>query len=83
MKFKEFYKLYTESLSDWSGDWVHYTNIPYLSFNPKASHSDPTGIYFFPKEFKPSSSYTSKKYKFSAKLKPDAKVLDFSKITRE
>lgn len=83
MKFKEFYKLYTESLSDWSGDWVHYTNIPYLSFNPKARHSDPTGIYFFPKEFKPISSYSSKKYKFSAKLKPDAKVLDFSKITRE
>ena len=83
MKFKEFYKLYTESLSDWSGEWVHYTNIPYLSFNPQARHSDPTGIYFFPKEFKPGSFYSSRKYKFSAKLKPDAKVLDFSKITRE
>lgn len=83
MNFKDFYKLYTESLSDWSGDWVHYTNIPYLSFNPKAFHSDPTGIYFFPKEFKPSSSWSSRKYKFSAKLKPDARVLDFSKITRE
>jgi len=83
MKFKDFYKLYTESLNDWPNEWVHYTNIPFLSFNPKASHSDPTGLYFFPKEFKPSSSYTSKKYKFSAKLKPDAKVLDFSKITRE
>jgi hypothetical protein len=83
MKFKDFYKLYTESLSDWSGEWVHYTNIPYLSFNPKAFHADPTGIYFFPKEFKPNSSYSSRKYKFSAKLKPDAKVLDFSKITRE
>jgi hypothetical protein len=83
MNFKQFYKLYLESLSDWSGEWVHYTNIPYLSFNPKAKHSDPTGIYFFPKEFNPPSSFSSKKYKFSAKLKPDAKVLDFSKITRE
>ena len=83
MRFKEYYNLYLESLSDWSGEWVHYTDVPYLSFNPKASHSDPTGIYFFPKEFNPVSSYSSKKYKFSAKLKPDAKVLDFSKITRE
>lgn len=83
MNFKQFYKLCTESLEDWSGEWVHYTNIPYLSFNPKAKHSDPTGIYFFPKEFNPVSSYSSKKYKFSAKLKPDARVLDFSKITRE
>jgi len=83
MKFKDFYKLYLESLSDWSGEWVHYTDIPYLSFRPNAFHSDPTGLYFFPKEFKPVSSYTSKKYKFFAKLKPDAKVLDLSKVTRE
>lgn len=83
MRFKEYYNLYLESLNDWSGEWVHYTDVPYLSFNPKAFHSDPTGIYFFPKEFNPVSSYSSKKYKFSAKLKPDAKVLDFSKITRE
>lgn len=83
MKFKEFYKLYTESLSDWSGEWVHYTDTPYLSFRPNAFHSDPTGLYFFPKEFKPVSSYTSKKYKFSAKIKPDARVLDLSKVTRE
>lgn len=83
MRFKEYYSLYLESLENWSGEWVHYTDTPYLSFRPNAFHSDPTGLYFFPKEFKPISSYTSKKYKFTAKLKPDARVLDLSKVTRE
>jgi hypothetical protein len=83
MRFKEHYKLYLESLENWSGEWVHYTDIPYLSFKPKAFHSDPTGLYFFPKEFKPVSSYSSKKYKFTANLKSDARVLDLSKVTRE
>lgn len=82
MKFKEFYNLYIESLENWPNEWVHYSNIPFLSINPKQAHSDPAGLYFFPSNFKPVSSYTSKPYKFTAKLKPEAKVLDLSKIDR-
>jgi hypothetical protein len=83
MKFKEFYKLYTESLSDWPNEWVHYSDIPYLSINPQQTHIDPAGLYFFPINFKPVSAYTRKPYKFTAKLKSTAKVLDFSTISRE
>jgi hypothetical protein len=83
MKFKEFYKLYTESLSDWPNEWVHYSDIPYLSINPQQTHSDPAALYFFPINFKPVSAYTSKPYKFTAKLKENAKVLDLSTVSRE
>lgn len=83
MKFKEFYKIYNESLNDWPNEWVHYSDIPYLSINPKQSHSDPAGLYFFPINFKPVSFYSSKPYKFTAKLKENAKVLDLSNVSRE
>lgn len=83
MKFKEFYKIYNESLNDWPNEWVHYSDIPYLSINPKQMHSDPAGLYFFPINFKPVPAYTSKPYKFTAKLKENAKVLDLSNVSRE
>jgi hypothetical protein len=29
-------------------DWIHFTNTPKLGINPKKSHRDPPGIYFYP-----------------------------------
>ena len=83
LSFKDFYKVYNESLNDWQNEWVHYSDIPYLSINPKQTHSDPAALYFFPINFKPVSAYTSKPYKFTAKLKENAKVLDLSTVSRE
>lgn len=31
--------------------YVHFTNQPTLSYNPKPSHHDPIGIYAFPKDY--------------------------------
>ena len=70
------------ALSDWSGDWVHYTNINKLGVNPKQFHQDPAGIYLFPEEFKPAGTlWTDKKYKILVNTKPNMKVLDLAKLS--
>jgi len=64
--------------SSWNkGTWTHYSNFDALKINAKPFHQDPAGIYFFPKGFDTIGSWHTYKYKFIAKLKPEAKVLDF------
>jgi hypothetical protein len=64
--------------------WVHYTSTPFLKFNPKQSHNDPSGIYLFPEEFKAKSDYwMAKKYKFIVEVPSDLMVLDLSKLTAQ
>ena len=60
--------------------WVHYTTHEELKFNYKPFHFDPIGIYFFPESFRTKGSWHVKPYKFTAKIKPEAHVLDISKI---
>lgn len=72
-----------ESIEDWSGTWVHYTDMPQLSVNPKPFHFDPLGIYFFPSDFKPNSGWMEKKYKITATIKPGAKIMDIGKDTEQ
>lgn len=33
------------------GRWIHFSQIPKLGINPKKSHDDPIGIYFYPVDF--------------------------------
>lgn len=83
LSYKEFFKLFSEDLDSWEKEYVHYSDIPYLSFNPRQIHSDPTGIYFFPKNFKPVSTWKLKPYKFIVNIDDNAKILDFSKVSKE
>lgn len=69
-------------LSDWRGDWLHFTKKPYIKLNPKPLHGDPVGIYLFPESFDPETPFWSRMgYKFVVKLKPSAKVLDLAKLS--
>jgi 8-oxo-dGTP pyrophosphatase MutT (NUDIX family) len=60
--------------------WVHHSDHTELKFNYKKFHQDPIGIYFFPEQFRTGGSWHVKPYKFTAKLKPEAKVLDISLV---
>lgn len=60
--------------------WIHYSKHEEMKFNYKASHQDPIGIYFFPEGFKTAGSWHTNMYKYTAKLKPEAKVLDLAKM---
>jgi hypothetical protein len=60
--------------------WIHYSKHEEMKFNYKASHQDPIGIYFFPEGFKTAGSWHTNMYKYTANLKPDAKVLDLAKM---
>jgi len=60
--------------------WVHYTTHEELKFNYKPFHTDPIGVYFFPESFRTGGSWHVKPYKFTARVKPEAHVLDVSKI---
>jgi oligoribonuclease (3'-5' exoribonuclease)/8-oxo-dGTP pyrophosphatase MutT (NUDIX family) len=63
--------------------WIHYSNVPQLTINPKPNHRDPAGIYLFPENFTPAPMWRSYKYRFKVKLDPSTKVLDLSKITAD
>ena len=90
---KDFFKKYfgrpfltnglKESLSYWSGLWVHYSNHPMITINPKQFHQDPAGIYFFPEEFDTNGIWHKYEYKYVAKIKPDANILDLSNVSKE
>lgn len=71
------------SISDWRGEWIHFSKLPVLKINPKQFHSDPAGLYFFPEKFDPAGSWTKYDYKFTAELAPSAKVLDLSDLNWE
>jgi len=80
MKIREIIK---ESLENWSGEWVHYSKVPYIKINPKPFHQDPLAIYLFPAEFNVHASWTNYPYKFHVTIKPDARILDLSKISQK
>lgn len=76
--------LFYEDLEDWSGDFVRYTNHEQPFIAKKQWHQDPAGVYFFPKEFKPSGSWhLTNKYLMHSQLKPGAKVLDIAKLSEK
>lgn len=69
---------------DWSGIWVHYTDINKLGVNPKQFHQDPAGIYLFPEEFKTKGSlWQKKKFVFTLEIKPNAKILDLGALSEK
>jgi hypothetical protein len=72
---KDIKKKSKSSLDQWSGRWVHYSDVNKLGINPKQFHQDVMGIYFFPEEFKTSGTIWQKmKYKFTVDIKPEAKI---------
>lgn len=71
-----------EALSEWSGEWVHFTDHPMLTVRPKPYHRDPVGIYFFPKDFTPIAFWKAKPYRFEARIKPGARILDVASMTQ-
>ena len=73
----------SSSLSDYSGQWVHYSKLPEVKINPSTMFRDPAGIYLFPKDFKTVGNWTKYPYKFEVELSQDLKVLDFSSLTVE
>ena len=71
-------------LKDWSGKWLHFTDVNKLGVNPKQFHQDPAGIYFFPEEFKTEGDlWKKKKFVFTAELKPQAKILDLGTLSEK
>lgn len=73
-----------ESLADWGDEWVHYSSHPMLTVNPKPFHMDPLGIYFFPASHNPPQAmWHQKPYRYYAKIRPDAHILDVGHITPE
>jgi len=71
------------TLEDWSGRWVHYSEVPYLKVNPDQFHGDPAGIYLFPEEFKTKGRWENFPYKFVVELPKDANVLDLARVSRD
>src|SRR5258708_4794494 len=69
-----------ESLKDWEGDWVHYSDESYMKINPQPFHQDPAGIYLFPEKFQPHFNWPEEKYKFIVRLKPGLRVLDLGTL---
>jgi hypothetical protein len=60
--------------------WIHYSSHEQMKFNYQSRHNDPVGIYFFPEGFRTEGSWHTLPYKFTAKLKPEAHVLDLAKV---
>lgn len=84
MNFSDFYyNLYHERAETNLHDltWIHHSKVPYLKFNPSQFHSDPAGYYFFPSTFKPMNIWRSMPYIFRAKISPNARILDFKKVS--
>ena len=63
--------------------WVHYTNLPQVTINPKAMHQDPVGIYLFPSNFNPASYWLAHLYRFDVQLDPSLQVLDLGHLSLE
>ena len=81
MRYREIIK---ETLEQWNtGIWIHYSDQPFMKISPKQFHQDPSGIYLFPEKFNPYSIWKNKKYKFTVELKPDIKILDVAKMSKE
>ena len=53
-----------------------------LRINPSPFHQDPLGVYFFPSRFKiPAQMWKQRKYLFTVRLRPGARVLDYGSIS--
>jgi GNAT superfamily N-acetyltransferase/8-oxo-dGTP pyrophosphatase MutT (NUDIX family) len=61
--------------------WVHYSNVPQVTINPKGFHQDPAGVYLFPKDFQPNPNWLLMKYRFEVKLDTSTRVLDLSTLS--
>lgn len=61
--------------------WVHFSQLPQVTINPKQQHQDPSAIYLFPENFAASRLWRTFKYKFTVKLQGVTNVLDLSKLT--
>jgi len=74
-----------ESIEQWSGQWVHFSNHPELTINPKQFHQDPAGYYLFPLEMEEhlEGGWRNYPYKFIVELDPSAKVLDLEKLSEK
>ena len=80
-KVEEHYRIVADYAKYLGKTWIHYTDHEQLKYNIKPFHNDPVGIYFFPESFRTSGSWHAKPYKYTARVKPDAKILDLSKVT--
>jgi len=66
---------------------VHFSNVDKVGINPNPTHTDPVGIFTFPKSyvlnktFNRNSHFFGMPYTFILKLKDNAKVLNLSKLT--
>ena len=68
--------------ADWSARlWLHYSDHPMVTLNSRGFHQDPLGIYLFPIEHPPDYPiWHEKKYRFTCRLTPGARVLDYATI---
>jgi hypothetical protein len=69
--------------------WFHFSSIPKLGVNPRASHRDPHGIYMFPKQwvlspqFGRNHMFFNMPYIFVLKIKPGTNLLNLGTLTRD
>jgi len=72
------------SFESWNTEnWIHYSNFPMVKIKTQAFHNDPFGVYFFPCNFKTEGSWHTYRYKYTASIPKDIKVLDFRKLNRD
>lgn len=63
---------------------VHFSKEPQISFNTKPSHSDPIGVYVFPKEYvlegklETNKMFSNNHYAFLIKANSNAKILNLN-----
>ena len=80
LRVKERYRIIADYAKYLGKTWVHYTDHEQLKFNIKPFHLDPVGIYFFPESFRTGGGWHAKPYKFTARVKPGASILDMSEV---
>lgn len=85
MKLLELFRpVLRESYEDYRDKpWMHYSKHQMLMVNANAFHNDPAGIYFFPFDYHPTASmWHLMPYRYVAKLKPEARVLDLPRMSQ-
>ena len=75
--------LLLEDYPEWAGAgrWVHYSKLPQLTINPKASHLDVAGIYLFPEGFTPRGGWKHLSYRIVVEVPSNLRVFDFARMT--
>lgn len=80
-----------KSLGDVKGDEVHihFSDLDMMSTNPRPHHSDPLGIYAFPRDYVEdgklirNNMFSRMPYYFVIIPSPDAKILDLSTLSSD